>query len=107
MRAVDDAYGNVLAVDAVEVMDATIESDPSELNVDVAVPPKYAFWKTESCVVDAPAENVWRAVNTLAAPVLAPEPPPPTHVPFTARHPPERFIPPANVEVAPVPVILR
>ena len=43
----------------------------------------------------------------LAAPPETPDPPPPTHVPFTAKHPAERFHPFAPVEVAEVDVMLR
>ena len=42
------------------------ESAPVLSKVEVALAPKYAFWNTESCVVEAPAWNCCSVVQVLA-----------------------------------------
>src|SRR3989344_4452494 len=74
---------------------------PAESKLEVALPPKYALSKTESCVDEAPAANSWSAVHVLAAERLAPaSPPAEIHVPLTEKHPVTTFTPLANVDVA-------
>src|SRR3989344_9482853 len=61
-----EAYGKVLAVPEVTVI------APVESIVVVAVPPKYAFWNTDSCEDEALAEKSWSADHVLAAESEAP-----------------------------------
>ena len=70
-------------------------STPAELNVEVAVPPKYAVPKFESSVEEA-LVNVCRALQVFATELLTPLL---IQVPFTAKHPPVILMPPANVLV--------
>ena len=80
------------------------ESMPAESNVLVAVPPKYAFSKTERRVVEAPAEKSWSPVQEfwLASKVeeaaeMVMEPPAFKVVPFTVPSEPERMLVPIEV----------